>query len=413
MRAVRQYQQPVCACRRQEALERFLHARVRPEPERLDTLGRQRRHRVQPGPSARLEDVLHHPLIAAEEVGRAEPAIELARIAHLLQHRLEVGRADALGGLCREHDVASLPHRAQCRHPALHGLIERAAEARAARRGHDDVEGGVDAQARVRPDERDGALDAFVQTSRRHEGEPAPRGRRALHGEVDAREPGRLPHLGAERVALHDPGTGAAARECGAVDAVHGVETAETRTHRLRAAGVPGEEVRLDDADRDAQVGLRVAAVDPHGDTGPGVTHEVVLAVRRIVAARRQLARRRAADELHELRRGGGAVGPGRDDDLDRAHPCAPQRLPQGGHHLRAHRRAREIRHRDAGAAAAAPQLGERRRANGGSERGLERLGRSGEGGRGLGREDHGVVRERDLERRRSVGERDPHAARL
>ena len=242
---------------------------------------------------------------------------------------------------------------------AFHRLVEVAVEGVSAVRRHDEIEGRVDHAYRGGLHVRTGGIVGLGQRAGKDGGHLTGPVDGDVEGEVRRGQRGGGPHEVVHRVARprHEggPGIGNAARVVCLQDGRGG---GEPRADRLRPAAETGEEVRLDEAGHDAQVGLDVVALQQH-------RRPVHLAYGNVRRARRVVVDDGVApddlgpDELLHLGWRGLAVGPGGAQQRDAlvGHPAASQLGQQRRQHGAVRHRARQVGEDDGDARRARRQL--------------------------------------------------------
>ena len=221
---------------------------------------------------------------------------------------------------------------------------------------------------------------------------------RQVDAEIDRQERPAGADLALRGVSLqHPPGAARVADDLGAVVVHDRIDVGQRREDPLVAAGEPGHEVGLDEAEHDAPVGLYVLAVEVDGPPVFALARgrERLRVVRRVVddaVARHNLA----PDHRGQLRDGIGAVRAGAVDDREVAWRNVLELGEEPREKSFRRKRARDVGDHDGDPLGGANQLAERARSERRADRVAERrrlVGQSRQEGRG----EHRHVLGRDL----------------
>src|SRR5579872_383853 len=218
------------------------------------------------GVPRRLRQLLDLPCIRNKKAGLRDHLDKCLQIVGLEQRLLEIRTPYPLGALGRDHDgPAGLDSRHRADH-SLDRLVERRVE-RIARAGSDhDVRGPRHRSLRRPRGMRDAGPPGLLQLS----GEDRRDGVRAVQRHVDdhvwRRQLCNRQRLLMNGVAFHRSiRRQRRLEEARAVPVLDRLKRRQARHHQLSAAGVARHEVRLDQPDRNLQVGGAVAAVELYG----------------------------------------------------------------------------------------------------------------------------------------------------
>ena len=150
------------------------------------------------------------------------------------------------------------------RHP-LHRLVQVLVEREAGVGRDDDVEGAWHGAHRRPPGPSQAAACIGEQLAAERRDDALLAVEHDVEREVDAGRRGDRADVVVHRVAVGDaPGGARVADARGVVQHEHRLQPGEPGRGQLRAAGEPGEEVRLDEAGGDADVGVDPVPVEPH-----------------------------------------------------------------------------------------------------------------------------------------------------
>ncbi len=168
---------------------------------------------------------------------------------------------------------------------------------------------------------------------------------RDVHGEVDAGHPRNLADIVVDRIAFGDaPRRVRVADPAGVVQDEHGFESGQARRHHLRSAAEPGEEMWLDEAGRDADVGVHPGAIQVHGHIGLRLPHEdEARRIPAVVVDDAIVAEDVGAEHRLELRGRVGAMRTGGDENRDVVRPHVGHLGEERLEHLAAWLRPRDI----------------------------------------------------------------------
>ena len=208
------------------------------------------------------------PPVGRRSAGDRHQVIGAARLGQQPCERTAGGEAVGAGG--SDHDGAAVDHHPLRRGHPLHGLVEVAVQRIAGVGGQDHVETSRHSlDGRVLDEVARGAMTV---------GERAGEHRCQLASVVDGdveRQGGRCqgrrrPDEVVDRVSLRDePGGPRVGDACRAVRIEDGLGGGQAGADTLGASAESGEEMRLDEAGEDADVGIQVARVDED----PGAVH--------------------------------------------------------------------------------------------------------------------------------------------
>ena len=190
--------------------------------------------------------------------------------------------------------------------------------------------------------------------------------------EVRAGGRGDRAHVVVHGVALRDaPARVGVADARGVVQRQRRLEAREARGDELRTAGEAGEEVRLDEAGGDADIGGDPLAVEPHRHVGAVAAHPGQRAlVAGIVVDDAHGGEHLVAEHRAQLVGRVAAMGAGGDEHDDVLEPHeALELLEQGGHDDLARLRARAVADADRDRPPAAHDLAQRRAGDGTAQR--------------------------------------------
>ena len=183
-------------------------------------------------------------------------------------------RREAVAALGRAHDRAARAHDLRGGRHALDRLVEVLVEREAGVGRQHDVERARHRAHRGLPHDGAGRLVHREQLAAEGVRDALLTVQHDVEREVRARRGGDRAHVVVHRIAVRDPPARIRMADAGGVvERQRRLEAGEARRDELGAAGEAREEVRLDEAGRDADVGPRPFAVQPHRHIGAEAAH--------------------------------------------------------------------------------------------------------------------------------------------